>query len=223
MNGFPQVSGDILVNQERSEFQRRPLSGVRQDNSAPLRYRVASGQAYPPATIMRSQSERGDSDRSRKHSTRRRTVPATTWLKKPISSEIDRIAKDSGQTRSKTIAVLLEEAVHQKLHIQHAILLGPIIEDALAREREKDRRRTATLLVQNTAVTRQVKYLLTHLLGRTGSRERVTAQELERILDWSKRKAREGLVGRGQHTEALIEAIGEWLDAEGKEETPQGG
>jgi hypothetical protein len=169
---------------------------------------------------MRSRQDKEDSDRSRKHSTRRQTVPLTTWLKKPIRQEIDRISKDSGLSTSKTAAVLLEEAVHQKLHLQHAILLGPIIEDVLAKERQKDRSRMATLLVQNTALTRQLKYLVTHLLGRTGSQQRVTAQELEKILDWSKRKAREGVINRGQHTEALVDAIGQWLDADGKEETP---
>jgi hypothetical protein len=46
------------------------------------------------------------------------------------------------------------------LHIQHAILLGPIIQQAIADEREKDRSRLATLLVQNTVLTGQVKYLL---------------------------------------------------------------
>src|ERR1700760_911209 len=96
MKGFPQVSGDILVNQERSELKRRPLSGVRQDNSGPLRYRMPSGQPYPSQPPMRSRQERGDSDRSQKRSTRRQTVPLTTWLKKPIRGEIDRIAKDSG-------------------------------------------------------------------------------------------------------------------------------
>jgi hypothetical protein len=179
---------------------------------------MATGQPYRIKTLMRSQQGKGNSDRSQKHPTKRQTVPATTWLKKPISEEIDRIAQDSGLTRSKTIATLVEEAVHQKLHIQHAILLGPIIQQAIAEEREKDRSRLATLLVQNTVLTGQVKYLLTNLLGRSGSQQKVTADDLYKILDWSKRKARETVIRRGKHTENLLTAIGEWLDAEGREE-----
>jgi hypothetical protein len=179
---------------------------------------MATGHAYPVKTLMRSQQGNGNSDRSQKHSIKRQTVPATTWLKKPISEEIDRIAKDSGLTRSKTIATLVEEAVHQKLHIQHAILLGPIIQQAIAQEREKDRKRIAGLLVQNTVLTGQVKYLLTNLLGRSGSQQKVTAEDLYKILDWSKRKARENVIRRGKHTEKLIVAVGEWLDADGREE-----
>jgi hypothetical protein len=179
---------------------------------------MAMGQPYQVTTLMRSQQGKGNSDRSKKHSIKRQTVPATTWLKKPISDEIDRIALDSGLTRSKTIATLVEEGVHQKLHIQHAILLGPIIQQAIAEEREKDRSRMATLLVQNTVLTGQVKYLLTNLLGRSGSQQKVTADDLYKILDWSKRKARETVIRRGKHTEKLLAAIGDWLDAEGREE-----
>jgi hypothetical protein len=182
---------------------------------------MATGQPYQVTTLLRSQPGKGNSDRSQKHSTKRQTEPATTWLKKPISEEVNRIARDSGLTRSKTIATLVEEAVHQKLHIQHAVLLGPIIQQAIAEEREKDRTRMAGLLVQNIVITGQVKYLLTNLLGRSGSQQKVTADDLYKILDWSKRKARETAIRRGKHTEKLLAAIGEWLDAEGKEEDEQ--
>jgi hypothetical protein len=59
---------------------------------------------------------------------------------------------------------------------------------------------------------------LTNLLGRSGSQQKVTAEDLYKILDWSKRKARETVIRRGKHTEKLLTAIGEWLDAEGGEE-----
>jgi hypothetical protein len=216
--GNLQYSGDILVNQKRSELKRRQIDWVRQDNSAPKRARTATDHAYQVKTLMRSQPDKGNSDRSQKHSTKRRTVPITTWVKRPIRDEIDRIAKDSRLHRSTVAATLLEEAVHQKLHIQHALLLGPIIQQAIAEEREKDRKRVASLLVQNTVLTGQVKYLLTNLLGRSGSQQKVTAEDLYKILDWSKRKARETVIRRGTHTEKLLEAIGEWLDADGREE-----
>ena len=182
---------------------------------------MATGQAYPVSRLTRSHQENGNSDRSKKHSTKRRTVPVTTWLKRPIRDEIDCIANDSGLHRSTIAASLLEEAVHQKLHIQHAILLAPIIQEAIAKEREKDRARMASLLVQNTVLTGQVKYLLTNLLGRSGSQQKVTADDLYKILDWSKRKARETVIRRGKHTEKLIVAVGEWLDADGREEDEQ--
>jgi hypothetical protein len=218
MKGNPQFSGDILVNQTRSELKRRQLGWVRQDNNAPQRVSIASGDAYPVKRVARSRQLKTNSDRAKKHSTKRQTVIAVGWIKKPISDEIDRIALDSGLSRSKTIATLLDEAVHQKLHIQHAILLGPIIQQAIAEEREKDRTRIAGLLVQNTVITGQVKYLLTNLLGRSGFQQKVTADDLYKILDWSKRKARETAIRRGKHTEKLLAAIGEWLDAEGREE-----
>ena len=139
---------------------------------------------------------------------------AAGWIERPISEEIDRIATESGVTRSHTIAVLLEEAVHQKLHIQHAVMLGPIIQKALAKEREKDRRQMGQLLVHNTVLTRQLLYLVTNLLTRIGSTHPPTSERLHKILDWSKEKARENTFKHGEETEALIKAVGVWLDWE---------
>ena len=143
----PQLVAESLQRPERSGIKRRSLYSVRQDNIAPRRDRAASLQAYRIKEVARSRQLTTKSDRGKKHSTKRQTVSAIGWIKQPISEEIDRIAKDTGLTRSHTIAMLLEEAVHQKLYMQHAIMLGPIIQKALAKEREKDRRQMRQLLV----------------------------------------------------------------------------
>src|SRR3954471_20449723 len=213
-----QTAKNILPEMSNSDSHPGRAGGSPWGNAAPNRPRMATGQPYQVTALLRSQQGKGNSDRSQKHSTKRRTVPITTWVKGAIRDEIDRIALDGGIHRSSVAATLLEEAVHQKLHIQHAILLGPIIQQAIAEEREKDRKRIAGLLVQNTVLTGQVKYLLTNLLGRSGSAQKVTAEDLYKILDWSKRKARETVIRRGIHTEKLLAAIGEWLDADGREE-----
>jgi hypothetical protein len=210
----PQLEEERPQRPERSDFKRRSFYSVRQDNNAPRRLRVASGQAL--TLIKRGVTRRMDtnSDRGKKHSAKRRTVLAAGWVSHPISEEIDRIARDTGFTRSHIIAVLLEEAVHQKLHVQHAVMLGPIIQQALAKEQEKDRKRMAELLVQNTVLTRQILYLVTHLLSRIGSTHPLTAEQIYNALDWSKQKARENTFKHSPQTEALIAAIGNWLDWE---------
>src|SRR4051794_12602756 len=80
-------------DQIRSEFRERPLYGVGQDNNAPGRVRVAFPQAVPPTRPPRNRPLSTNSDRPKKRSTKRRTVIAAGWIKRPISEEIDRIAK----------------------------------------------------------------------------------------------------------------------------------
>jgi hypothetical protein len=157
------------------------------------------------------------SDRAKKRSTSRQTEPATTWLKKPISAEINRIAKHHGLTRSRTIATLLEEAVHQKLHIQHAVLLKPTITQAIAEERRRDRGRFAGLLAWIAVQTIQTRYLSTNILARLGRKEEITAETLNSIVDKSKRKARANIISRDPEMEELITAVERWL-AKGEKE-----
>src|SRR4051794_4199227 len=150
----PQLAEESPQRPERPGIKGRSQNSVRQDNSAPKRARITSGQAYPVTNGTRSHRKNTNSDRSKKHSTKRLTEPITSWLEKPISAEVNRMAKQNGFTRSHQGAEFIKWAVHQQLHQQHAAMIGPIIRDVLAKEREKDRRRMGQLLVQNTVLTR---------------------------------------------------------------------
>ncbi len=61
-------------------------------------------------------------------STKRKTVHLTLWVKPELKAEIQRLAAQERLSASKVGAALLEEAIRQQLHIQHAVLLQPIIE-----------------------------------------------------------------------------------------------
>jgi hypothetical protein len=132
-NKFPQNNNKETVKLRQSEFLLRPLPGVRQDRSASHRERAASPQASPVGNARRARRLDKNSDRTKKHSTRRQTVQAIGWIGRPISEEINRIAKESGLSRSRTIATLLEEAVHQRLHIRHAVMLAPLVKKAVVK------------------------------------------------------------------------------------------
>src|SRR3712207_3585750 len=101
----------------------QPTGHVGQDNNAPGRVRGASPEPSPVAHGARTRRPEPPSAPPRKRSTKRQTVMAAGWVKKPVSAELDRIAREEGVTRSRVIATLLEEAVHQRLHVQHAVLL----------------------------------------------------------------------------------------------------
>src|SRR5689334_537674 len=97
---IPQLAEESPQRPERSNIKRRSVYSVRQDNNAPRRVRAASLQAYPVKEVARKRQLTTKSDRSKKHSTKRQTVVAVGWIKQPISEEIDRIAAESGASRS---------------------------------------------------------------------------------------------------------------------------
>ena len=51
-----------------------------------------------------------------------------------LKADIQRIASQEGLSFSQTGRALLEEAVRQRLHIRHAVLLQPIIETTIRKE-----------------------------------------------------------------------------------------
>ena len=65
------------------------------------------------------------------HTKNRKTVKVTLWVKPAVKAELERLAGIDGLSVSKTGATFLEEAIHQKIHIQHALLLQPIIEQTV--------------------------------------------------------------------------------------------
>src|SRR5215211_1314584 len=160
-----QKQQNVFLQQPKPLKQPTTARHVGQDNNAPLGERIASLQPSTVARAARTRQADTKVVRTKKHSTKRQTVMAAGWVKRPISSEIDRLANHEGLTRSATIASLLEEAVHQRLHVQHAILLQPIIKQAIADQMRKDRARFAALLVRIAFDANSTRHLVGNILG----------------------------------------------------------
>src|SRR3954470_11706424 len=103
----PQYQRNNKEKQEQSEFKRRSIDDVRQDNSAATRYSIASRQPYRAGQGMLSHPLDINSDRSKKYSTKRRFCPATTWIEEPVRDEVDRIAQREGLSRSNSLRNLI--------------------------------------------------------------------------------------------------------------------
>src|SRR5690349_24679487 len=73
-------------------------------------------------------------DGAHKRSTKRKTVHVTLWMKPETKAELQHFASKDGVSVSKFGGTLLEEAIHQELHIQHAVLIQPIIEQAIRKQ-----------------------------------------------------------------------------------------
>ena len=211
LTGNPQKKTDRQQKQLRSEFHLRPIFGVRQDRSGSPRDRTASSQAYHIPDAARADRLDKNSDRVQKQDDTRPTVPATGWVERPVSWEIDRIAKESGQTRSHTIATLLE-AVHQRLHIQHAVMLAPLVRKSVV----KGMKGLLPLLIAIAYDTHQTRTIAGVTLAK-----QVSAEEMDDIRERSAKQARKSILHQRPQIEELVETARDWfaaLEAEGEED-----
>ena len=169
-----------------------------------MRVRIASAQAYRAEKGTRSRPLNINSDRSKKYSTKRKTVPAMGWVERPVSDEIDRIAKESGQTRSHTIATLLKEAVHQRLHIQHAVMLSPLVRKSVV----KGIQGLLPLLIAIAYDAHQTRSLAGIALAKE-----IRSEEMERIRERTAKKARESILHQRPQIAELVDIARDWFAA----------
>jgi RecB family endonuclease NucS len=142
------------------------------------------------------------------HSRKRKTVVVSLWVKPEIKAEVWRLAEKEGLSVSKFSGALLEEALHQKLHIQHAVLLQPIIEQAISRRMAAISTRLSSLMVRGVLDIGQVRRLVVNLLARQPG---MTQQTLEEILDGSHEGARKQITHMTPQLATLIEEVEKWL------------
>src|SRR5258708_11436154 len=102
----------------------------------------------------------------RTNSQKRKTVPVTLHVRKQVKAELERIAEQEGLSVSQTGGSFLEEAIRQKLHIQHAVLLQPIIEQAIRKGMRAYSNRLAFLLIRVAYAGEQTRSLVTNILHR---------------------------------------------------------
>jgi len=145
---------------------------------------------------------------ARKHSSNRQTVQVTVWMKPELKAELKRLADAEGLSVSKSGAALLEEAVRQKLHIQHAVLLQPIIEQAITRRMAAISTRLSSLMVRGVLDIGQVRRLVINMLARQPG---MTQQTLEEILDGSQEGSRKQITHLTPQLASLIAEVEKWL------------
>jgi hypothetical protein len=148
-----------------------------------------------------------------------RTVKITTWVKPGVKAELERIAEQQGLSVSATSAAFLEEAVRQQLHTQHAVLLQPIIQQAIRQEMQGISTRLAWLLVRVAYDAGQTRSLVTNMLGRQAG---ITPDMLKTILEQSEKKAKGNITRKTPQLIDLMDAVEQWLRTDGEEQQPDG-
>jgi hypothetical protein len=136
-------------------------------------------------------------------------MPWTIWVKQEVKAEGLRIAEQEGVSPSAVGAALMEEAVHQKLHTQHAILLQPMIKQAVREQMAA----FVPLLVRVAFEAGQTRSLVTNILGRQPG---VSSADLKTILEGSGESAKANIRRRTPQMAELTEAVQRWMGGEGE-------
>ncbi len=155
---------------------------------------------------------------TQKHAKHQKTSEKVTlWVKPAVKAELKRLAGMDDLTVSKTGAALLEEAIHQKLHIQHALLLQPIIEQTVRKELRSFGNRLVFFLMRVAFASEQARILVTNVLDRILRREGVTDNTFTSLVDQSNKLARRNIIHKSPQLQTLLE---EWEAANtaGREE-----
>jgi hypothetical protein len=211
INGQHHSSQDVFLQQVHFATEGRPFHGVGQDKGAAERVRRDSSQPAPRSVGERPRPPVSSVARSQKASTKRKLERVTIWVEREVKAEVDRIARQDGLSVSATGAAFLREAVRQKLHIQHAVLLQPIIEQAIRRQMGALSTRLAWLLVRVAFDAGQTRSLVTNILGRQAG---VSPEVLKTILAGSGKSAKANITRRTPQMAELIEAVEHWMVAE---------
>ena len=158
---------------------------VVQDKSDSLRDRFASQQPYRPADEIRLNQKGGRSNhttqtdgfRSNLNANRNSTghdstrsapeplVPFTTQIRRPVKTEIQRLAKQEGLSDSATGAAFLEKAIQGHIDLQYGALLKPVIEMTIARKIQSYSNRTANLALKAFYSAEQARILCINILS----------------------------------------------------------
>ena len=151
------------------------------------------------------------------HAKNHKTVKVTLWVKPAVQAELKRLAGMDGLTVSKTGATLLEAGIHQQLHLQHALLLEPIIEQTVRKELRSFGNRLVFFLMRIAFASEQARILITNVLDRILKREGVREQAFTSLVDQSNKMARRNIIHKSPQLQTLLE---EWeaANAAGREE-----
>ncbi len=222
-NQHTQSTHNVFERQLHTANGQQPLRGVRQDKTASKRARAAMPQPVVQKNMARTRQLNRLSPRSqnyfkhKNHSKNRQTVQISGWGRPQLKAELKRIAEREGLSLSQTVIAALEEWVRQQLHIQHAVLLQPIIEQAIRKQMRGISTRLAWLVVRVAFDAGQTRSIVTNILGRQPG---VSEDELKHILDESNKTAKGNITRRTPQIAELIEAVEQWIvTEEGEQQT----
>ncbi len=190
------------------------VRGVWQDNPAPNPAPSATPQPAPPQKVTRTVPKEGDTNSPQHRNTRqRKDVQLNLWVRPGVKAELQRVASREGLSISSAGEALLEKALQQDMHTQHAALLDPIIEKAIGKHMRSYSSRIAILLVRSLFASEQTRSIVTNILSRQPT---VTQPILTEILNGSSSAAKRNITHVTPQLATLLKEVEQWMREEGK-------
>jgi hypothetical protein len=115
-----------------------------------------------------------------------RKVRITTWVHPSVKEAYEHQAKTEGLDLSKVAAATLEESLARRLHVQHAGILQPVVEQAITRALEKQAREYRKTALRTYYTAEHTKAMLFNVLR---WHLKLTEQQANDIIDGAKRDA----------------------------------
>jgi hypothetical protein len=197
----------------RSEFLRKTYEDVWQDRRVEERARTASDQPSRIDKPLRADALSKNSDRLQKLPTSRNTVQVTTWVKKPISLMVQKRASEWQVSRSRASARLIELGLESDLLAANSNLLVQAVRETIATECRKFFARLSGILFRMYLLLSQTVHLQRHQVARSGLQKRLTPEQVEKIIKWSKQQAKSDVTHKtGTAEQELDQAVSLWLE-----------
>ncbi len=188
------------------------VRSVWQDNPAPPTRPPATPQPAPPKKDTRTAPKNTQTNSTyQKKANRGKDVQLNLWVRPVIKAELERVAKREGISVSAAGEALLEHALQQDLHTQHAALLDTAIEKAIGKHMRSYSNRLAVLLVRSLYTADQTRSIVTNILSRQNG---ITQHDLAAILTASDNKARGNITRLSPQLKTLIEAVQKQFEEE---------
>jgi hypothetical protein len=140
----------------------------------------------------------------RKRSKKRQTVQVNLWVRPQLKAELKRIAEKEGLSISQTGGAALEEWIRQQLHIQHAVLLQPIIETTIRKEIRRNIDRLVLVEARNAYEAGWTRRIVSNVLKYLPS---MTEEKLNTILDRSSIDARKHIFRKTPQMNEVSEEV----------------
>src|SRR5215217_6400853 len=215
----PPQPQNIYQNQSKQSKNGEAHGGVWQDKYADSAVRGASDQPSTHSTPYAYAHKNTKSNRSKKHSTKRRLSQLATWVEDPIVFKIRQKARKRGLSVSETIRKLLIKALKDEENVDEA-LDTESLRESVKRDNQRLARRLSWLLIWLIFDVGHIKVHTTNLLG---MQKGMTGEMLKDILRDADRQTTTRLSRKNPELTEFVDAIEKWLVAEEKDPKASGG
>jgi hypothetical protein len=154
----------------------------------------------------------------RKHSRKRQTVHADSWMPQQLQTALLQIGKEEQLSLSCVIRSFCEAGVKQRLHEQHAVLLPAIIEAAIDKKMNRLIDKLADFFARSLFDTGQLKWLSVNLFYHDvlSPNKHWTQEEYYALLDTSRKEAVQAMKQWNPNITEAVAEIKKWLREEEK-------